>query len=218
LTFSILAHDPRTHVVGIAIASRFFAVGAICPFVFPGVGAIVTQALGHPPFGAAAEALLRRNLTADEVIERLLVNDPNREARQLHLLDAQGRFAAFTGSACLAEAGDRQSGTVSVAGNMLASAEVLPAAMAGFAAGGGLAARLLAALAAAHAAGGDQRGQQAAALLIYGSQPFPLLSLRVDDDPDAVARLVALADAASADYLPYMRRFFPADECQAVFG
>ena len=218
MTFSILAHDPEARLIGVAIASRFFAVGAICPFIFPGVGAIVTQALGHPPFGAAAETLLRRNLTADEVIERLLASDPKREERQLHLLDAHGHFAAFTGSACIAEAGAWQNDTVSVAGNMLASAEVLPAAMAGFEADGGLVARLLTALTAAHTAGGDQRGQQAAALLIYGSQPFPLMSLRIDDDPDAVARLVALADAAAADYLPYMSRFFPSKELQAALG
>jgi uncharacterized Ntn-hydrolase superfamily protein len=218
VTFSILARDAETGCLGIAIASRFFAVGAICPFVFPQLGALSTQASGHPPFGPAAERLLAEGHSAENVLTHLLRDDPDRERRQVHLIDRAGTAAAFTGRECIGVAGALTTANLSVAGNMLAADDVLDAAVAGYAAGGGLAARLLTALTAANKAGGDKRGQQAAAILIYGQQPFPMLSLRVDDDDAAVLRLSALFTAAATDYIPYIDRYFSTPERRGVFG
>lgn len=220
MTFSILARDPESGALGIAIASRFFGVGSVCPFVFPGVGAISTQASGFPPFGHAAERLLGDGLEPTVVLERLLQDDPHRETRQIHLIDAAGRIAAFNGAEITATSGDRAGVDVSIAGNTLAATAVLDACLAAHAAARSvpLIERLLRALEAGQAAGGDRRGQQAASLLVYGARPFPLLSLRVDDDPEAVAVLRRIRLSAEDDYIPYMRRFATPAESRGVFG
>lgn len=219
LTFSIIARDPTSGALGVAIASRFFAVGAICPFVFPGLGAFSTQASGHPPFGAEAERLLLGGVVPEQVLAQLIATDTDRHKRQLHLIDASGRIAAHNGSEIIAAAGHRAASNVSVAGNMLADESVLDAAVEAFISSRApLTDRLLLALEAAHSAGGDNRGQQAASLIIYGAQPVPLISLRVDDDPDAVAALRRLREGAEADYIPYMRRFATLAEIAGVFG
>lgn len=218
MTFSIIAHDPQSGSIGIAIASRFFAVGAICPFVFPGIGAIVTQAAGHPPFGSEAQLQLRNGRNSRSVIEALLAKDNNREQRQIHAIDSQGGFAGYTGTLCVPAAGHRQGPQFSIAGNMLASMEVLEHGAAAIDPDLPLARRLLAALTAAHATGGDKRGQQAAALIVYGRQEFPLLSLRVDDDDEAVPRLFTLYERAGEEYIPFMRRKATEGEAAAVFG
>ncbi len=218
MTFSLLTRDPQSGAIGVAIASRFFAVGAICPFVFAGRGALITQASGHPPFGPRADVLLRDGASADAVVAALVADDARRESRQLLAIDANGDVAAHTGTSCVAAAGSRVGSRGAIAGNMLASETVLDAGLAGLEADLPLALRLLAGLAAAHAAGGDKRGQQAAAILIYGATDYPLLSLRVDDDPDAVSRLGQLYAAAAIDYIPYIRGLAPAIETQAVFG
>lgn len=220
MTFSILARDPGSGAFGIAIASRFFAVGSICPFVFPGLGAISTQGSGFPPFGHAAERLLAEGLGPEAVLERLLHDDSQSESRQVHLIDAGGRIAAHNGGEIKDASGHRSGADVSVAGNMLAGTDVLDSCRDTYltASGKPFAERLLIALEAGHAAGGDRRGKQAAALLVYGAQPFPLLSLRVDDDPDAVAALRRLRAAAEDDYIPYMRRFASDVEIAGVFG
>lgn len=220
MTFSIVARDRRSGALGIAVASRFFGVGALCPFVFSGAGALSTQALGHPPHGPAAEPLLRQRLAPEAIIERLLAGDPDREHRQIHLVDRAGRFAAFTGVRCIGWAGSRSGDAVSLAGNMLTGAAVLERALNAYDADPArpFAERLVAALEAGQAAGGDSRGQQAAALLIHGMLDFPMVSLRVDDDPQAIGSLRRLHGEAAVDYYPYVRRFFPAAECGAVLG
>lgn len=218
MTFSLLARDPLNGAIGIALASRFFAVGAICPFVFAGRGALITQASGHPPFGPRADALFRDGADADRVVATLTADDEHRESRQLLAVDSQGRFAVHTGGSCVSVAGSRVGSRGAIAGNMLASERVLDAGLAGLEANLPLAPRLLAGLASAHAAGGDRRGQQAAAILIYGAADYPLLSLRVDDDPDAVLRLGRLYADAAVDYIPYIRGLASADEAGAVFG
>ena len=220
MTFSIIARDPGTGVLGIAIASRFFAVGAICPVVFSGLGAFSTQASGHPPFAERARELLGAGQRAQAVIDALLADDERREQRQLHIVDAAGQVAAFTGTGCTGWAGSRTADDVSLAGNMLAGAAVLDEALEAFVSTPGtpLAERLLLALEAGQAAGGDSRGQQAAALLIHGRQNFPMVSLRVDDSSAAIAELRRLHRAAAADYYPYMRGLFSQPEYQAVLG
>lgn len=220
MTFSILAREPASGALGIAIASRFFAVGSICPFVFPGLGAMATQASGFPPFAHAAERLLAEGQGPDAVLEHLLHDDPKRETRQVHLIDAAGTIAAYSGTGILDASGHRSGADVSVAGNMLTGTDVLDTCRDTYLAATAkpFAERLLLALEAGHAAGGDKRGQQAAALLVYGAQPFPLLSLRVDDDLDSVAALRRLRVAAEADYVPYMRRFASDAEIAGVFG
>ena len=220
MTFSILARSPGSGALGIAIASRFFAVGAVCPFVFPGLGALSTQAYGHPPFAATAGELLVQGLEPSTIIARLLAGDQGREGRQIHLIDARGRVAAHDGREITEAAGHREGKNVSVAGNMLLGHEVLDASVEGFASAleKPFAERLLLALEAGQQAGGDSRGQQAAALVVYGAQPFPLLSLRVDDHPEAVAELRRLFEGAKPVYLPYMRGLASPEEALEIFG
>lgn len=220
MTFSILARDPASGALGIAIASRFLAVGGICPFVFSGLGALSTQASGFPPFGHAAERLLAEGLAPAAVLDRLLHDDPKRETRQLHLIDATGRIAGFNGAEIIDASGHRSGADVSVAGNTLAGTDVLEACRDAYlgAPTAPFAERLLLALDAGQAAGGDRRGQQGAGVLVYGAQPFPLLSLRIDDDADAIAALRRLRRSAEADYIPYMRRFASGAEIAGVFG
>lgn len=220
MTFSIVARDRRSGALGIAVASRFFGVGALCPFIFTGAGALSTQALGHPPHGPAAGPLFARRLAPEAILEALLAGDPERERRQIHLVDASGRLAAFTGTGCTAWAGSQHGDGISLAGNMLKGPAVLAGALAAYESDPDrpFAERLVSALEAGQAAGGDTRGQQAAAILIHGSLDFPMVSLRVDDDPQAIATLRRLHDEAAVDYYPYVRRFFPAAENEAVIG
>lgn len=220
MTFSIVARDRRSGALGIAVASRFFGAGALCPFVFAGAGALSTQALAHPPHGPAAGLLLARGLAPEAVLETLLAGDVERERRQIHLVDGQGRYAAFTGTGCTAWAGSLSGEGVSLAGNMLEGAQVLERALYAYEADPDrpFAERLVSSLEAGQAAGGDSRGQQAAALLIHAALDVPMVSLRVDDDAQAIAALRRLHQEAAVDYYPYVRRFFPPAACEAVLG
>lgn len=182
MTWSILARDPDG-TFGVAIASRFFAVGALCVHTRHAAGALCTQALMNPLYGTAGIERLAAGEAAQAVIGALTSADGGRDHRQLHLLGAQGRPAAFTGAACIDWCGQREEVDFSVAGNMLAGPEVIDETARAFRHNAGLplAERLLAAMAAGQAAGGDKRGQQAAALRIHGAEDYPSLDLRVDD-------------------------------------
>ena len=125
MTWSLVARDPATGAFGVAVATRFFAVGALCPHADGGVGALSTQALINPTFGPRGLRLLREGLPAQTVAQALLEADPGRESRQLHLHDAQGRIAVQTGSACIDWCGHAVHAGFSVAGNMLAGPEVI---------------------------------------------------------------------------------------------
>jgi len=205
MTWSILARDEAGRF-GVAIASRFFAVGALTVHIRRGVGALSTQALMNPLYGPRGMALLAEGRSPSEVIATLTAADAGREQRQLHVLPARGAPAAWTGASCVDWCGHQQGEDFSVAGNMLAGPQVVQATADAFraTAGRSLAERLLAALAAGEAAGGDKRGKQAAALRIHGDEDHPELDLRVDDHEEPVRELQRLYAKSLERYQPFM--------------
>jgi len=203
MTYSIVARDVRTGEFGIAVASRFFAVGAIVPHMAGGIGAIATQAFISPLYGTDGLQMLREGKSADEVLEAVVGRDEGRHSRQLHLIDAQGRSAAFTGEKCIDWAGHLIEENVSVAGNMLAGPGVIEATLESYLkhADLPLVERLLTAMEAGEKAGGDKRGRQSAALRIVRSEAFPWLDIRTDDHADPLAELRRLHDVARERFL-----------------
>jgi len=204
MTWSIVARD-ATGAYGIAIASRAFAVGVLCPHAQSKVGALATQALVNPHYGPRGLALLARGVAADDVIAQLTAADEGREHRQAHAIDTAGRCAAFTGSACIGWCGHRLLAGHSVAGNMLAGPRVVEDTAAAYAAASGkpFGERLLAAMDAGEAAGGDKRGRQDAALLIYTTEEYPFLDLRVDDHPEPLVELRRLYEKSFEGFQPF---------------
>lgn len=205
MTWSILARD-ASGALGVAVASRFFAVGALCPHARAGVGALSTQALVNPRYAKPGLDLLSEGTPPAEVIRILTSTDEGREARQLHVLDAQGRSARHTGSACIEWCGHLAGDGWSLAGNMLAGAQVLEATAEAYERSAGLpfAERLLAALDAGDAAGGDKRGRQAAALLIHTTEAYPFLDLRVDDHDEPFVELRRLYRKSLERFQPFL--------------
>lgn len=195
-TFSIVAFDPETEELGVAVQSRAFSVGGGVPWAEAGVGAIATQASTNESFGPRGLAMLHQGYTAAEVLDMLLASDPGRENRQVGIVDAHGGSASFTGSKCLAWAGDSTEVGLSVQGNILAGAGVVADMVRAFNdTKGELAERLLSALHAAQAAGGDRRGQQSAAILVVRpSDAYPeyrtrYIDLRVEDHASPIEEL-----------------------------
>lgn len=218
MTWSILARDPTTGELGAAVATRFFAVGALCPAVEGGVGAACSQALVNPLWRGDALALLRDGAAPEAVVAALVAADAGRAHRQLHVMAADGRIAVHTGQECVDWFGHAAGPDVSVAGNMLAGPQVVAASRDAFLAGAGrpLADRLLAALEAGEAAGGDRRGRQSAALMIASRDPYPDLDIRTDDHPDPLAELRRLLAVARERYV-HFRRFLPGRDHPGVF-
>jgi uncharacterized Ntn-hydrolase superfamily protein len=194
MTWSIIARDPATGQLGIAVATRFFALGARVPFIAAGFGAIATQAFVNPYYGIDGVKLLREGLNAHDVLAALLANDDGRDCRQVHIIDAAGAIAAHTGRDCIDWCGHISGSGFSVAGNMLAGADVLNETAKIYIANDSLPfpRRLLTAMRAGEAAGGDKRGKQSAALLIHGEEEWSALDLRADDHPDPLAELERL--------------------------
>ena len=207
MTWSIVARGAGG-AFGIAIASRFFAVGMLCPHTRGGVGAVATQALVNPHYGPKGLELLKNGLAPGSVVETLVNEDEGRNHRQVHMIDAQGRVAAHTGSACIDWCGHLAGDSFSVAGNMLTGPEVIQATADKYLKGKNLsfAERLIEALHAGEAAGGDKRGKQAAALRIHGAEEYPLLDIRVDDHEDPIVELKRL-------YAKSLERFQPFATC-----
>lgn len=204
MTWSIIARD-RSGAFGVAIATRFFAVGALCPHAESGVGALSTQALVNPHYGRQGLELLRAGASAAEVVERLVAPDEGREHRQLHVIDAQGRIGRHTGAQCVDWCGAVSGAGFSVAGNMLASERVIrETAKAYEQSKASFPEKLIAALEAGEAAGGDKRGKQSAALLVYSQEVYPDLDLRVDDAPEPLAELRRLYEKAHERFVPYL--------------
>jgi len=218
MTWSILVRDPATGALGAAVATRFFAVGALAIHVEGGVAALATQALINPMYAVHGMARLRAGEPPDTIAEALLAADAGREHRQLHMIDAQGRIYQHTGANCVAWCGAVRGTDVSVAGNMLAGPAVVQRTIEAFlGAQGTLAERLLTALEAGQAAGGDRRGKQSAALKICTRDPFPDLDIRTDDNPDPLAELRRL-HAVSRERFAVFRRFLAgADSPCGVF-
>ena len=205
MTWSILARDARGRF-GVAIASRFFAVGALCVHTRRGVGALATQALMNPLYGPAGLGLLSAGRSAADVVGMLTAADAGRAQRQLHVLPAAGAGSAHTGAGCIDWCGHEVFADFSVAGNMLAGPQVLAATAQAYVDAGGLplAERLLAAMAAGEAAGGDKRGKQAAALRIHGDEDHPQLDIRVDDHAEPVVELRRLYAKSLERYQPFV--------------
>lgn len=208
MTWSLVARDPGTGAFGIAIATRFFAVGALCPHGDGAAGALATQALINPTYGPRGLRLLREGLPAQAVVDALTQSDPGRVARQLHVQDAAGRIAAYTGAQCVPWCGHAIHDGFSVAGNMLAGPQVVAQTARAYEAAHELpfACRLIAALKAGEAAGGDKRGKQSAALKIFTTEEYPALDLRVDDHADPLAELERL-EAVSRERFIHFAKF-----------
>ncbi|QCI67291.1 DUF1028 domain-containing protein [Phreatobacter stygius] len=197
MTWSIVAHDPASGAFAVAVTTCSFAVGASCPFVRAGVGAVATQSMTNRYLGPAVLDGLAAGLAPAEAIEAALARDDGRGLRQVHAVDARGRSAAWTGRNCVEWSGERTGAHVSVAGNMLAGGNVVGRTFETFAAGVSLALpeRMMVALLAGEAAGGDRRGRQSAAMQLVTTEDFPDLNIRVDDHADPLGelqRLVAL--------------------------
>lgn len=195
-TFSIVAYNPVTEELGVAVQSRVPAVGAICPYARAGVGAIATQAWAETSFGPRGLDLLAEGASPQEAIDQLIGGDDQPERRQLAIVDASGAVANYTGAECQDWAGGRTGEHYAVQGNILTGEAVVDAMATAFEETEGvLAERLLAALEAGQAAGGDRRGRQAAALLVvregwgYGGYDDRLRDLRVDDHETPIAEL-----------------------------
>lgn len=195
-TFSIVAHDPETGDLGVAVQSKFFAVGAVVPYAAAGIGAVATQSYANTTFGPRGLQMLGNGSPPQQVIDALLADDAERDARQIGVIDAQGNAATFTGAGCLTWAGGRTGEHYAVQGNILAGPEVVDAMASAFEqATGDLASRMVAALAAGQEAGGDARGRQSAALLVvrdgggYGGFDDRYIELRVDDHDTPIVEL-----------------------------
>ncbi len=205
MTFSIIARDLETGQIGISVASRFFAVGAMVPFV-RGQSAIATQSYVNPMWGVEGIERLQKGENGRQVLDDFKKRDKNASLRQVHMLDLRGRFVAFTGAKCHDWCGHRITPDASFAGNLLAGRQVLEAMEKIYLASHGLsfAERMLAAMLAGEEAGGDKRGRQSAALIIHSQQDYPWLSIRADDHKDPLGELGRLLDIAQETYLPVM--------------
>jgi uncharacterized Ntn-hydrolase superfamily protein len=215
MTWSIIAKDSETGQFGIAVATKFFAVGARVPYVAAGIGAIATQAMVNPYYGIDGLRLLHEGKSPRDIIKTLIATDRGYGHRQLHIMDASGQIAAHTGEACVdwcghLEGQDLEGNHFSIAGNMLAGPGVLDETAAAYRANAALpfARRLIAAMRAGEAAGGDKRGKQSAALVIYGEEEWAALDLRVDDHTDPLGELDRL-EQVSRERWVHFRQFLP---------
>lgn len=210
MTFSIIAHDEATGRIGVAVASRFLAVGARNVFIRTAVGAVVSQAFFNPFYGPRGLAVLAAGASAKDAVRLLTTADEGRQMRQVHVMDRDGQFAAHTGSECSAWCGHLCGPTFSVAGNMLTGAEVLEAMASAYETSADLpfARRLIAAMQAGEAAGGDNRGRQSAALVVHDREEYSLLDLRADDHPDPLAEIARLEEIARQSWV-HFRRVLP---------
>ena len=192
MTWSVVLHDAETGAFAVAVATCAFAVGASCPFVRSGVGAVSTQSMTNRYLGPAVLDGMARGLAPGAAIEGALAGDEGRHLRQVHAVDRHGRTAAWTGDHCVEWCGSVAVPGVSVAGNMLAGPDVVGATLASLPGAGPLPERLALAMLAGERAGGDRRGRQSAAMLLTTAEDFPDLNLRVDDHPDPLAELERL--------------------------
>lgn len=203
MTWSIVARDPATGHLGIAVASRFFAVGCAVPFIKGRVGAVATQAFVNPTYGPDGLRLMEAGAPPDAIVPILTGRDDGHPNRQFHMIDAQGRNAAFTGVNCVDWCGHLLADGVSVAGNMLEGPAVIGDTLAAYQAAMDkpLAERLLIAMQAGEDAGGDKRGRQSACLVIYRDQDYAWLDMRADDHADPLEELRRLYAVAQERFL-----------------
>ena len=198
-TFSIVAFESETDSLGVAVQSKFLAVGSVVPWARAGAGAVATQAMANYNYGPRGLDMMSEGLTAEETIESLISSDEDREHRQVGVVDARGRVATFTGLECFDWAGGITGDHYTAQGNILVGKETVEAmARAYEETDGDFAARLLSALDAGQGAGGDSRGKQSAALLVvregggYGGDNERVVDLRVDDHPEPIRELIRI--------------------------
>jgi len=205
MTWSIVARDPKTGAFGVAVATKFFAVGSICPYGRSDVGAISTQALVNPYYGINGLKILAAGVPAPDALRLLVEADIGNASRQFHIVDAAGRNAAHTGRDCVEWSGHVLGEGVSVAGNMLAGPQVIHETLKAYQANMDqpLDERLLRGLEAGDAAGGDKRGRQSACLVIHAGEEYSQLDIRVDDHTLPLPELRRLRDVARTHYLPF---------------
>jgi uncharacterized Ntn-hydrolase superfamily protein len=210
MTWSIVAHDAKTGAFAVAVTTCAFAVGARCPHVRSGVGAVSTQSMTNPYLGPAILDALERGLAPRAAIESALAGDEGSGIRQVHVVDAKGQAAAWTGKNCVDWAGHATADGFSVAGNMLRGATVVEQTFRTFSSRMDLALpeRLVAALEAGETAGGDKRGRQSAALLLTTTEDFPDINIRVDDNAAPLPELARLLSLWRKSSEP-RRRWFP---------
>jgi uncharacterized Ntn-hydrolase superfamily protein len=204
-TYSIVARDPHTGEMGVAVQSHYFSVGPIVPWAEAGVGAVATQSLVLVDYGPNGLAAMRAGMTAQQALDSLVKADAHNEGRQVAMVDARGNVAAYTGPRCIPDAGHQTGAQFSVQANLMANATVWPAMAAAFEkAEGDLAERMMQALEAAEKAGGDIRGKQSAAILIVRAEPTGkpwadrIMDLRVEDHEkplEELRRLIRLRRA-----------------------
>ena len=213
MTWSIIFHEKSSGRIAIAVATKFFAVGARVPHIEPKKGAVCTQALMNPLYGPHGLRLIREGVAAADVVRILVTPDAGREHRQLHVMGADGKFAAHTGAECVPWCGHWIGEDMSVAGNMLAGPQVISETVRFFRenAATPLPRRLIGAMKAGEKAGGDKRGKQSAALLIYGNQEYSELDLRVDDHIEPLLELARL-ESVSRERWTHFRDFIPTRE------
>jgi uncharacterized Ntn-hydrolase superfamily protein len=204
MTWSIVAFDPPTGAFAVAVATKAFAVGASCPFVRAGVGAVSTQSMTNRYLGPAVLDAMARGLPPDAAIESALAGDDGRGIRQLHAVDRHGRTAAWTGAHCVSWCGSIASDTISVAGNMLTGEPTIADTLATYRSHSDLPLpdRLMIAMEAGETAGGDRRGRQSAAMLMVTTEDFADLNLRVDDHANPLAELRRLLDLWKIEGVP----------------
>ena len=204
MTWSIVAHDPNSGAFAVAVATKAFAVGASCPFVRAGVGAVSTQSMTNRYLGPAILDAMARGLPPAAAIEGALAGDDGRGIRQVHAVDSAGRTAAWTGQNCVEWCGSVSAGGVSVAGNMLAGAPTVAETLAAWRRHAHLPMpdRLMLAMEAGEAAGGDRRGKQSAAMVMVTTEDFPDLNLRVDDHAEPLGELRRLLSIWKQEGVP----------------
>ncbi len=196
MTWSIVVHDPSSGGFAVSVATRAFAVGASCPFVRAGVGAVSTQSITNRYLGPAVLDGLARGLSPAAAVEGALAGDEGRGLRQVHAVDRHGRTTAWTGQNCVEWCGSVAAPGISVAGNMLAGERVIAATLEDWLAhpDQDVPERLMAAMEAGETAGGDRRGRQSAAMKLVTTEDFPDLDLRVDDHPEPLVELRRLLE------------------------
>jgi uncharacterized Ntn-hydrolase superfamily protein len=191
MTWSIVVHDPATEAFAVAVSTKAFAVGASCPFVRAGVGAVSTQSMTNRYLGPAILDAMARGISPAAAIEGALAGDDGKHLRQVHAVERHGRSAAWTGDNCVMWCGSASAPHISVAGNMLVGEGVVASTLASMQSGAALdlPERMMVAMEAGQDAGGDRRGRQSAAMVVVTTEDFPDLNLRVDDHTDPLEEL-----------------------------
>lgn len=212
MTYSIVAREPQTGQVGIAVASRFFACGALVPWM-SATAAVATQAFVNPLWGVQGLARLDAGEDPASILGDFIERDTGQAIRQAHVMAPGGQMAQHTGADCVPWAGHVSARDISVAGNMLTGPAVIEETLACYLAQPELpfAERLLAAMEAGEAAGGDKRGRQAAGLVIHAGQPYPLLDIRADDHADPLAEVRRLLAVSKERYMMFKDAMATAD-------